>query len=62
MVFQGLFPASADEYESLKAAVERLSMNDPSVVRNDIENIRLPCSFPAAIDQLCARGLMRLNG
>ena len=31
MVFQGLFPASADQHDALRAAVERLTLNDASV-------------------------------
>ncbi|KAF6264082.1 GTP binding protein lepa [Scenedesmus sp. NREL 46B-D3] len=31
MVFAGLYPASADEYEGLSAAIERLGLNDASV-------------------------------
>ena len=31
MVFQGLFPASADQHDALRAAVERLALNDASV-------------------------------
>ncbi|VDK53157.1 unnamed protein product, partial [Cylicostephanus goldi] len=31
-VYAGLFPVEASEYEELKQAVERLSLNDPSVV------------------------------
>ena len=32
MVFQGLFPQTGDDYEKLRAAVERLTLNDPSVM------------------------------
>ena len=32
MVFQGLYPARSDDFEALRAAVERLALNDPSVV------------------------------
>eukprot|EP00775_Hariotina_reticulata_P001863 gene1863-2200_t len=31
MVYAGLYPASADEYEGLAAAIERLNLNDASV-------------------------------
>jgi GTP-binding protein LepA len=31
MVFQGLFPTSADQFENLRAAVDRLTLNDASV-------------------------------
>ena len=31
MVFQGVFPTSADQFDALRAAVERLTLNDASV-------------------------------
>ena len=32
MVFQGVFPSSADQFETLRAAIEKLTLNDSSVV------------------------------
>lgn len=31
-IFQGIFPPSAEDYEALKAAIEKLTLNDSSVV------------------------------
>ncbi|MCQ5072132.1 elongation factor 4, partial [Adlercreutzia sp. DFI.6.23] len=32
MVFTGLFPIDGDQYEPLKEALEKLSLNDPALV------------------------------
>merc|ERR1712216_5548 len=32
MVFQGVFPTNADQFETLRLAIEKLTLNDSSVV------------------------------
>ena len=41
MVFQGLFPTSADQFEGLRAAVERLTLNDASAGRGEGGRVRV---------------------
>jgi len=45
MVFQGLFPASADQHDALRAAVERLALNDASVTTAPETSVALGPGF-----------------
>ena len=47
MIFQGLFPATAEDYEALKAAVERLAVNDSSVSLSPSSSMALGPGFNA---------------
>lgn len=46
-VFQGLYPASADAYDSLRQAVEKLAMNDSSVSLSSESSAALGLGFRA---------------
>ena len=47
MIYQGLFPATAEDYEALKAAVERLAVNDASVTLSPNSSTALGPGFNA---------------
>jgi hypothetical protein len=46
-VFQGLFPQSGDEFEALRAAVERLVLNDASVSVSNETSVALGPGYEA---------------
>jgi GTP-binding protein LepA len=45
MVFSGLYPIDSDEYESLKAALEKLSLNDASLLYDPETSVALGFGF-----------------
>ena len=45
MVFQGVFPSSADQFENLRVAIEKLTLNDSSVTRANETSVALGPGF-----------------
>ena len=45
MVFQGVFPSSADQFENLRVAIEKLTLNDASVTRANETSVALGPGF-----------------
>ena len=56
MVFTGLFPIDGDQYEPLKEALEKLSLNDPALMWEPEKSPRARLRLPRGLPRPSAHG------